>query len=109
MIYSGKVNRMSHKLLISYDLNKPGQHYSNVIGAIKSLGPTIKMQRSVWLTASEYSINKSRGIVRKQMDDNDLLLVIELTDANYNVSAPAPEDPKSVRALKNYITTHMKH
>lgn len=71
---------MANNLFISYDLNTPGQDYSNVIEAIKSLGTWAKVQKSVWYVSSRLGAEGAAKKVRPHMDQNDSLIVIDATN-----------------------------
>lgn len=80
---------MSNNLIISYDLNSPGQDYSKVIDKIKTLGNWAKLQKSLWYVNSNLSSKEAASAVWAVMDNNDSLIVIDSTnnDANwYNLS-----------------------
>lgn len=67
--------------LISYDLIAPGQHYPQVHEAIKAINPNswAKPLESVWLVKSELTAPNVRDKVMPAMDQNDKLMVIEIT------------------------------
>jgi hypothetical protein len=69
-----------NNLFISYDLNSPGQDYSVVIEAIKSLGDWAKVQKSLWYVKSAYSASGAVEKVWPKMDRNDSLIVIDTTN-----------------------------
>ncbi|WP_419810259.1 hypothetical protein [Bacterioplanoides sp.] len=72
---------MANNLIISYDLNSPGQKYQAVADAIKSLGSWAKVQGSVWYVNSSYSASQAGDKVYEQMDHNDSLIVV---NASFN-------------------------
>lgn len=75
--------------LITYDLNTPGKNYQALYESIKSLGEWWHYLDSNWLvntTLSTYQINEH---LRKCIDDNDNLLIIE-----FNPSTAAGWLPK---------------
>lgn len=73
---------MANNLFISYDLNSPGQDYSRVIEAIKSLGNWAKVQKSLWYVKSNYTASQAVDAVWKVMDKNDSLIVVDATNKN---------------------------
>lgn len=75
---------MANNLLISYDLNSPGQDYEKVFKAIKSLGSWARPQKSFWYVKSIYSAADAATIVWKSMDNGDSLIVV---DATHNTAA----------------------
>jgi hypothetical protein len=70
-------NNMS-AYLISYDLDKPGQDYTDLINAIKKLGD-YKVLFSEWIVKTNYSAEQIHDYLRKFMDGNDRLLVVGLS------------------------------
>ena len=71
---------------VCYDLDRPGRNYPNLWNALDSLGAK-RVQDSVWLitrgsgTAKDLAAN-----LRKHIDGNDRLVVIESADsAWYNL------------------------
>ena len=70
-------------LLISYDLNNPGQNYSALHNEIKKAGTWWHHLDSTWIISTNSSPNEWTERLRKHMDDNDYLLVIEVCE-NYN-------------------------
>jgi hypothetical protein len=66
-------------LLIGYDLDKPGQDYSNLMAAIKGLGSWWHHLDSTWLVKSDLTTKAARDLLAKHIDDNDELLVISVT------------------------------
>jgi hypothetical protein len=71
-------------LVISYDLHKSGQNYEGVIEAIKSLGGWAKVHQSVWYVKSVKDAVAAFDVIRKRMDSNDSLFVV---DAENNKAA----------------------
>ena len=65
-------------LLISYDLNKPGQDYTPLYEEIKSYGTWWHHLDSTWLVDTNETPNQCVERLRKHMDNNDNLLVIEV-------------------------------
>lgn len=77
-----------NNLFIAYDLDKPGQNYAGVEQAIKSLGAWAHVQLSVWYVRSQYDCQTAAQFIRKQMDTNDRLIVIDALNAYwYNLIA----------------------
>lgn len=73
-----------NNLFISYDLIAPGQHYEEVIQAIKQLGDWAKVHYSLYYVKSDMSCEAAANHVRTVMDSNDTLFVI---DASQNLAA----------------------
>lgn len=73
---------MANNLLISYDLNSPGQDYESVIEEIKSLGSWAKIQKSHWYVNSTLTASEALDRVRAKMDTNDSLIVVDASNNN---------------------------
>lgn len=69
---------MSTKL-IGYDLNSPGQNYSDLIEAIKELGAWWHHLDSTWLVKTDKSATQLRDDLKKHIDSEDELLVVDVT------------------------------
>ena len=65
--------------LIGYDLDKPGQDYSNLIEAIKKIGTWWHCLDSTWLVKSNYTATQIRDYLLPHIDQNDELLVALLS------------------------------
>lgn len=70
-------------LLISYDLNTPGQKYDALYEEIKKAGTWWHHLDSTWIISTSASPEEWQRRLRQHMDDNDNLLVIEICN-NYN-------------------------
>lgn len=63
--------------LISYDLNKPGQNYSDLYDAIKKVGSTWwHCLDSTWIVKSTKSAAQIRDALLPCLDKNDRILVV---------------------------------
>ncbi len=70
------------KYFIAYDLVSPGQNYAAVkSGVEQSCDWYIKFQYSLYFVVSRLTAREVYDIIRKKMDANDRLAVIEATDA----------------------------
>lgn len=69
-------------LLISYDLNRPGQNYDGLYKEIKKAGTWWHHLDSTWIIDTNLSPDDWQSRLQKHLDDNDHLLVIEVCD-NY--------------------------
>lgn len=69
-------------LLISYDLNTPGQDYSSLYEEIKKAGTWWHYLDSTWIISTDLSPNEWQRRLCQHMDVNDNLLIIEICD-NY--------------------------
>lgn len=65
--------------LIGYDLDSPGQDYSDLIAAIKALGAWWHHLDSTWLVVSELTHTAIRDHLKSYIDSNDELLVINVS------------------------------
>lgn len=80
---------MANNFFVSYDLNSPGQDYSKVIDAIKSLGSWAKIHKSFWYVKSTLTAEQAAKKVWAYMDSNDSLIVVDSTNNDaywYNLS-----------------------
>lgn len=66
-------------LLVGYDLNRPGQDYSDLIEHLKSYDNWWHHLDSTWVIRTSDSAKDVRDAVKAYMDSNDKLLVVELT------------------------------
>lgn len=83
---------MKKRYFITYDLNKAGQDYENVIQAIKSAsdGAWCTYWESSYLIRSNYqSAQEVSDKITKYLDSNDSLLVIEVIN---NTQGWLPKD-----------------
>jgi hypothetical protein len=71
-------------LLITYDLNKPGQKYDDLYEEIKSLGSWWHYLDSTWLVSTSLTTKQASDRLRKVMDDSDNLLVLNVTSDDYS-------------------------
>ena len=70
-------------LLISYDLNRPGQNYNSLHEEIKKAGTWWHHLESTWIISTSHGPEKWEQRLRRHMDENDSLLVIEVCN-NYS-------------------------
>jgi hypothetical protein len=61
--------------MVGYDLNKPGQDYSDLFEAIKSYGMWWHHLDSTWIIVTDESAARVMNNLRQYMDNNDELLV----------------------------------
>lgn len=71
--------------LISYDLNKPGQSYSQLYESIKaaSNGIWCKPLESVYIIRSSLSAQSIYNKLTPHLDPNDRILVVEIKGQSY--------------------------
>ncbi len=73
-------------ILITYDLKKPGQNYTELYNEIKGCGEWKHPLESVWVIKIEDDI-KIETIcdkLLKKMDNNDNLFVVDITNNHCN-------------------------
>lgn len=68
--------------LISYDLNKIGQNYTDLIKAIQSYPNARSILKSVWFIHSSQHSESIRDHLLEFMDMNDELIVAEIAQGN---------------------------
>ena len=69
-----------HNIHISYDLNKAGKDYTNLIAKIKNLGNWVKIHKSYWYVNSTLSASQIAEILWVVMDSDDSLYVVNSTN-----------------------------
>jgi len=65
--------------LVGYDLNTPGQDYTDLINAIKAFGTWWHHLDSTWLIKTDWTSVQIRDDLKQHMDTNDELLVVRLS------------------------------
>ncbi len=85
--------------LVSYDLDKPGQDYTDLIAAFRKAG-AVKLLYSQWGLATSSTAVQIRDYLQQFIDANDRLLVVELSGqvAWYNVMIASDAFQKLVAA-----------
>lgn len=63
---------------VSYDLDKPGQDYTDLINAIRKLGGE-RILFSDWLVKGNFTAEQLRDHLTQFMDSNDRIFVAALT------------------------------
>lgn len=73
---------MAKLFLITYDLKKPGQNYTELYDSIKSCGDWQHPLESMWVVkvGTLASSNDIYKLLRPKIDDNDSLFVVDITD-----------------------------
>lgn len=66
------------KYLITYDLNKPGQNYSDLYEAIKALGNYRHPLDSTWFVSTSKSASDIRDALKGEIDSSDKLFVTKV-------------------------------
>jgi cytochrome c556 len=73
---------MANNLVVSYDLNNPGQNYEKVIAAVKCLGSWAKVHKSVCYVSSTYNATQAVDKLWAVMDANDSVFVVDANNQN---------------------------
>ena len=68
-----------HTHLISYDLIRPHKDYGSLIAFIKTYDNSIKPLESVWLVKNNLTSIQTRDQIRKYVDTNDKVFVVDVT------------------------------
>jgi hypothetical protein len=90
---------MAYNLLITYDLDKPGQDYKAIHEKIKSLGRWHHPQLSVFYVHTALSPIQAHNAIANVMDSNDKLIVADLKSI---IIAPAAQgDIDGINAVWN--------
>jgi hypothetical protein len=67
-------------LLISYDLNRPGQGYSDLHEAIKSLGTSWwHYLDSTWIVSTSLTPTQAFAKLQPTVDTNDSIFIVDIT------------------------------
>ena len=64
-------------LIITYDLNRPGQNYSDLYKKIKSLGDWKHPLESTWIVKTTMTDVQVRDSLKSAIDNNDKLLIVD--------------------------------
>jgi hypothetical protein len=75
-----KEANLDNNLIISYDLNSPGQDYARVIDKIQAVGSWAKIQKSLWYVNSSLKAESAAKAIWSVMDANDSLIVVDSTN-----------------------------
>ena len=65
--------------LITYDLNKTGQNYTDLYEVIKTLGPWAHYLDSTWFVDTSYSSEQIRDKLLEVIDSNDSLFITKIS------------------------------
>ncbi|EMN7853165.1 hypothetical protein WAZ04_002482 [Staphylococcus pseudintermedius] len=66
-----------NKYVVSYDLNKEGQNYSELIKLLKSFPVYIHIQKSYWFIKSNQQLKTISEQIDSILDSNDEYLILE--------------------------------
>ena len=77
---------MAKLFLITYDLKAPGQNYSDLYDAIKSIGDWQHPLESMWVvrTCDDKTASGIKDTIRAAMDKGDRLYVVDITGQDYS-------------------------
>ncbi|WP_454560824.1 hypothetical protein [Mycobacterium haemophilum] len=70
-------------LLITYDLNKPGQNYGPLYEKIKGLGTWWHYLDSTWVVDTYLTPTEANERLRTALDDSDSVLIVNITNDTY--------------------------
>ena len=66
--------------LVTYDLKQPDKDYEPLYEAIKKCGSSWwHYLESTWIVSTDISVDECVKCIRQTMDENDYLLVVEIT------------------------------
>lgn len=65
--------------LIGYDLNRPGQNYTELFDAIKGYPKWWHYLDSTWIIKTNWTATQIRDDLKQHIDSGDELLVVRLT------------------------------
>lgn len=69
--------------LISYDLKSADKNYNGLYNAIKGLGSKWwHYLDSTWFVVTNNTIDQSSEILRREIDNNDSILILDVTGYN---------------------------
>ena len=76
--------------LVTYDLVKPKQDYEELYEAIKQCSSQWwHYLDSTWIIVADMEIGPCVDKIRSVMDDDDKLLIVNITEASYNGWLPS--------------------
>lgn len=65
--------------IVGYDLRRPGQDYDKLFAAIKAYGTYWHCLDSTWIIRTSLTAQQVRNDLMRYIDQNDKMLVAELT------------------------------
>lgn len=71
-------------LLITYDLNKPGQNYDKLYEKIKGLGAWWHHLDSTWIVNSTLTPSQAFDRLKPTLDASDSMLIVNITGDTYS-------------------------
>lgn len=76
--------------LITYDLKNKDKNYEALYEQIKQCGSYWwHYLDSVWIIQSDKTISECHNLIKSQMDDNDRLFIVEITNQKYQGWLPS--------------------
>jgi hypothetical protein len=76
---------------VSYDLDKPGQDYTDLLNAIRTIGG-VRILFSDWLIKGSFTAVQLRDHLTQFLDGNDRIFVAELTGVAAWRSVMVPQE-----------------
>jgi len=70
--------------LVSYDLKVPGRDYTKLYEILKTAPNWWHFIESTWLIYTPESVPVWRAKIKAVMDDNDRLLIVDITDKQHD-------------------------
>jgi hypothetical protein len=70
-------------LLVGYDLNRPGQNYSELIEFLKSHSGWWHCLDSTWLVSTNKTVTQLRDEIKRHIDSTDEVLVIDVSNDSW--------------------------
>lgn len=86
-------------VLITYDLNKPGQNYEKLYDKIKTFGAWWHHIDSTWIVDTNLTVGEVNDRLLSVMDDSDSVLILNITGDTY--AGWLPQD------AWNWLKSHM--
>lgn len=86
---------MANNVFVTYDLIKT-KDYQAVYTAIKGLGAWAKVTESNWYVRTQYDLETCFNHVRKAMDSDDKLIVIDVSDNSASWNNIDPVEAKKI-------------
>jgi hypothetical protein len=72
--------------LVGYDLNRPGQNYSELISELNNTPGHLHQLDSTWLLATNETTAQVRDRLARHIDTGDELLVVDVTGSDWAAS-----------------------
>lgn len=70
---------------ITYELKRPDSHYADLFATIQNIGTSyVHVFKNMWWVETNKDVNIVVDEIRKKMDNNDLLFVVEISSSRKN-------------------------